>query len=121
MQHRSILSVADNSGAVRLMLIGIPGAGRRKIARLGDVVTAVVKRAQPAGTVKKSQIIRAVIVRTRRLTRRTDGSYIKFSDNAAVLVDAAKNPVGTRILGPVAAEVRKAGFSKIISQASEVF
>ena len=115
------MSVADNSGAVRLMLIGIPGAGGRKIARLGDVVTAVVKRAQPAGTVKKSQIVKAVIVRTRRQTRRTDGSYIKFSDNAAVLVDSAKNPVGTRILGPVASEVRKMGFSKIISLAEEVF
>ena len=103
------------------MLIGIPGRGRKRVAKLGDVVTAVVKKAAPSGAVKKSQIVKVVIVRLRRSTRRPDGTHIKFSDNAAVLIDGTGNLVGTRILGPVAAEVRKAGFAKVVSQAAEVF
>lgn len=121
LQHRSILSVADNSGAVKLMLIGITGRGRRRGAVLGDVITAVVKKATPAGTVKKSQIVKAVVVRTKKPLRRGNGTYIRFSDNAAVLIDNAGNMLGTRIIGPVAAEVRKAGFGKIVSSALEVF
>ncbi len=121
LQHRSKISVADNSGALDLMLIGIPGRGRKRVAKLGDVVTAVVKKAAPSGAVKKSQIVKVVIVRLRRSTRRPDGTHIKFSDNAAVLIDGTGNLVGTRILGPVAAEVRKAGFAKVVSQAAEVF
>lgn len=117
---RSIIKVADNSGAVELMLIGVPGRGGRKFAKLGDIVTAVVKKAQSLGAVKKSQIVKAVVIRTKRAVRRPDGSYIKFSDNAAVLIDGAGNLIGTRILGPVATEVRK-GFPKIISTATEVF
>lgn len=121
LEHRSKITVADNSGATQLMLIGISGRGRKRIAKLGDVVTAVVKKSVPQGTVKKSQIVKAVIVRTKRLTRRPDGTCIKFSDNAAVLVDGTGNLIGTRIAGPVAAEVRKTGLTKVISAASEVF
>lgn len=121
LQHRSILSVADNSGAVKLMLIGITGRGRKRGAVLGDVITAVVKKATPQGSVKKSQIVKAVVVRTKKPLRRGNGTYIRFSDNAAVLIDNVGNMLGTRIIGPVAAEVRKAGFGKIVSSASEVF
>lgn len=103
------------------MLIGFVGRGRKRGAGLGDQITAVVKKAVPDGVVKKSQIVKAVVVRTKRSTRREDGTYIKFSDNAAVLVDNVGNLLGTRIIGPVAAEVRKAGFSKIVSAATEVF
>lgn len=102
------------------MLIGIPGYSRRSIALLGDTVTAVVKGASPTGTVKDSQIVKAVIVRTKKEVRRLDGSYIRFDDNAAVVVDKDKNPVGSRIFGPVARELRDRGFNKIISLAPEV-
>lgn len=119
--HRSIIKAADNSGAVKLMLIGIPAAAKKKVAKLGDLITCVVKEAQPAGQVKKSEIVRAVIVRTKKETRREDGSYIRFSDNAAVLVDKSGNLIGSRIFGPVAAELRQKGFGKIVSAASEVW
>lgn len=102
------------------MLIGIPGYSRKSTATIGEVVTAVVKGAIPTGTVKDSQIVKAVIVRTHKEIRRTDGTYIRFDDNAAVIIDKDKNPVGSRIFGPIARELREKGFNKIISLAPEV-
>ena len=119
-QHRTMLTVADNSGALKLMLIHV--MAKRQIAYVGDIINAVVKGANPQGQVKDGEIIKAVIVRTRKERRRTDGSYIRFSDNAAVVIDNAKdkNPRGTRIFGPIAREVKDKGFSKIASLAKEV-
>ena len=120
-QHRSILNVADNSGAKRLQVIQpLGGSGKRK-AGLGELLVAVIKSADPNGTVKKSEIVRVVIVRTKKEKRRTDGSYIKFDDNAGVLVDKDGNLRATRIFGPIAREVREAGYSKIVSLAPEVW
>lgn len=121
-QHRSILTVADNCGAKSLLVIQIFGGSKRKFGYIGDVLNCVVKDANPNGTVKDSQIVKAVLVRSRKEFRREDGSYIRFSDNAAVVIDSAKdkNPVGTRIFGPVAREVKDKGFAKIASMASEV-
>ncbi|OGH07565.1 MAG: 50S ribosomal protein L14 [Candidatus Levybacteria bacterium RBG_16_35_11] len=121
-QHRSILKVADNSGARSLMVIQILGGSKRKFGRIGDIVNAVVKEAVPVGQVKESEIVKAVLIRSRKELRRLDGSYIRFSDNAAVLIDNPKdkNPRGTRIFGPVAREVRDKGFMKIASMAPEV-
>lgn len=119
-QRRSILQSADNSGAKKLMLIGIPGFSRKSVAHLGEIITVVVKGASPNGTVKDSEIVKAVIVRTRKEIRRIDGSYIRFDDNAAVVIDKDGNPVGSRIFGPVARELRDLGFNKIISLAPEV-
>ena len=119
-QHRSILSVADNSGAKKIMMIGMTGRSKQRFARLGDVVTAVVKKADPAGGVKESDIVKAIIVRTRKEKRRLDGSYIRFDENAAVVIDTSGNPRGSRIFGPVAREVREKGFIKIASLAPEV-
>ncbi|MBI4032944.1 MAG: 50S ribosomal protein L14 [Candidatus Blackburnbacteria bacterium] len=118
-QIRSVLKLADNSGARAIHVIGIPGSNKR-IARLGDVVSAVVNRADPNGVVQDSEKVRAVIVRTRKEERRSDGSYVRFDDNAAVLIDALGNPRGTRIFGPIAREVREAGFTRIASLAEEV-
>lgn len=118
-QHLTILKPADNSGAKSLRVLGIPGSGK-KIARVGDVVTAVVDRADTNGDVHDSELVRAVIVRTRKEQGRPDGTYVRFDDNAAVVVDAQGNPRGTRIFGPVAREVREAGFAKIASLAQEV-
>ena len=119
-QNRSILIPADNSGAKSLIVIGIPARSRQRFARLGDVVTCVVKKANPNGTVKDSEIVKAVLVRTKKEKRRTDGSYIRFDENAAVVIDTAGNPRGTRIFGPVAREIRDKGFLKIVSLAPEV-
>jgi len=120
-QHRTMLKLADNTGAQKLMVIRVKGGYRKRYARLGDIITATVKVATPHGLVKKSDIVQAVLVRTRKETRREDGSYIRFDDNAAVIIDPkTKEPKGTRILGPVARELRAAGFSKIISLAPEV-
>lgn len=119
-QKESMLEVADNSGAKKLLVINMFGGSRRRYARIGDVVKVAVKRAIPGGTVKKSEVKDAVIVRTRKEFRREDGSYIRFDDNAAVIIDKDKQPVGTRIFGPVARELRTAGFGKIISLAPEV-
>jgi len=119
-QRQTILNVADNSGAKKIMCIGIPGSNR-KVAGVGDVITGVVKNAIPEQTVKMHEIIKAVIIRTKKETRRLDGSYIRFDDNAAVIIDKNKNPRGTRIFGPVARELREEGFGKIISLAPEVF
>ncbi len=119
-QRRSILKVADNSGATKLMVIGIPGAGNKRFATLADVVTCVVKEADPHGQVKDAEIVKALIVRTKKEYGRPDGSYIRFSDNAAVIIDNQKNLRGTRIFGPIAREVKEKGFSKIVSIAPEV-
>lgn len=121
LQLRSILVPADNCGAKRLRLIQIPGAWKRKWAYVGDVVTAVVDQADPTGVVKDSEIVKAVIVRTRKERGRKDGSYIRFDDNAAVVIDPKTGePRGTRIFGPVAREVKEKGYNKIASLATEV-
>jgi len=121
-QHRSMLVVADNSGAKLLQVIQVFGGSKRRFGYIGDVLNCVVKSAAPTGTVKASQIVKVVLVRSRKEFRREDGSYVRFSDNAGVVIDNAKdkNPVGTRIFGPIAREVKDKGFSKIASMASEV-
>lgn len=120
-QHRTMLAVADNTGAKKLQVIRVLGGYKRRTAGLASIVTCVVKEAQPRGAVKKSEVVHAVLVRTHKETRRKDGSYIRFDDNAGVVVDKkSKEPKGTRIFGPVARELRAAGFSKIISLAPEV-
>lgn len=121
-QHRTILRVADNSGAKSLMVIHIFGGSKRKFGYIGDVINCVVKEASPVGQVKDGEIVKAVLVRTRKEYRRKDGSYIRFSDNAGVLIDTPKdkNPRGTRIFGPIAREVKDKGFAKIASMAIEV-
>lgn len=120
-QLRSMLNVADNSGARKLQMWRVEGGYRKRYARLGDIVTATVKVATPHATVKKSDIVHAVIVRARKETRRPDGTYIRFDENAAVIIDPKnKEPKGTRIFGPVARELRAKGFTKIISLAPEV-
>lgn len=120
LQSRSLLEVADNSGAKKLMLINIPGRSQQKKAMVGDVITCVVKEAAPQGNVKEDEIVKAVIVRTRKEHHRIDGSYVRFDDNAAVVIDNAGNPKGTRVFGPIAREVRDKGFLKIASLAMEV-
>ncbi|OGC93032.1 50S ribosomal protein L14 [Candidatus Amesbacteria bacterium RIFCSPHIGHO2_02_FULL_47_9] len=121
LQLRSILTPADNCGAKKLRLIGIPGAWKRKFAYLGDIVTAVVDQADPNGVVKDSEIVKAVVVRVRKEQKRKDGSYIRFDGNAAVIIDPKTlEPRGTRIFGPVAREVKDKGFNKIASLATEV-
>jgi len=116
-----MLTVADNTGAKKLQCIKVLGGYKKRYARLGDIITCVVKEAVPYSMVKKSDIVHAVIVRTRKETRRPDGSYIRFDDNAAVIIDKkSKEPKGTRIFGPVARELRDKGFIKIISLAPEV-
>lgn len=121
-QHRSILKVADNSGAKSLMVIHIYGGSKRKFGGLGDVLNCVVREASPQGNVKDSELVKVVLVRAKKEHKRDDGSYIRFSDNAGVLIDNAKdkNPRGTRIFGPVAREVKDHGFAKIASMATEV-
>ncbi len=117
---RTIMEVADNSGAKRISLIKVLGGSGKRYARLGDVIVANVKEAVPEGSVKKGEVVKAVVVRTSKEMRRKDGSYIKFDRNAAVLLNEQNNPVGTRIFGPVARELREARFMKIISLAPEV-
>ncbi len=120
-QHRSMLNVADNTGAKKLMCIRVLGGYKKRYARIGDIITCTVKEAAPRGIVKKSEIVHAVLVRTHKETRRTDGTYVRFDDNAAVIVDKESHePKGTRIFGPVARELRTKGFQKIISLAPEV-
>lgn len=114
------LNPADNSGAKALKLVGVPGV-RRKFAKLGDIVTVVVKGASSTGAVKDHTVVKAVIVRTKKEYRRNDGSYIRFDDNAAVVVNKDKTLVGTRIFGPVAREIRDIGYLKIVSLAKEVW
>ena len=119
-QQESRLVVADNSGAKELLCIRVLGGTRRRYARVGDVIVATVKNANPSGNTKKKSVVKAVVVRTRDVIRRKDGSTIRFDDNAAVLIDDDKNPKATRIFGPVPRELRDLGYSKIISLAPEV-
>ena len=119
-QTQTILEVADNSGAKRVQCIRVLGGSRRRYARLGDIVVVAVKEALPDGNVKKGTVQKGVIVRTKKETRRPDGSYIRFDQNAVVLINAQMEPIGTRIFGPVARELRWKEFMKIISLAPEV-
>jgi len=119
-QTQTILKIADNSGAKVIQCIKVLGGTRRRYAQLGDVIVGAVKVAEPRRPVKKHDVVRAVIVRQRRAHKRPDGSYIRFDDNAAVIVDAAKNPKGNRISGPIARELREKGFDKIITLASDI-
>lgn len=117
---RTILDVADNSGAKRISVIKVLGGSGKRYGRIGDVIVANVREAIPEGTVKKGDVVRAVVVRTTKELRRPDGSYIKFDRNAAVLINEQNNPVGTRVFGPVARELREKQFMKIVSLAPEV-
>ena len=119
-QQQSRLKVADNTGAKEIMCIRVLGGSLRKSGNIGDVIIASVKSAIPGGSVKKGDVVRAVIVRSHKGIRRNDGSYIKFDDNAAVIIDKDGNPKGTRIFGPVARELREKGYMKIVSLAPEV-
>ncbi len=119
-QQESRLLVADNSGAREVLVIRVQGGTRRRYANIGDVVTVTVKKATPTGAVKKGDVVEAVIVRTKQGLRRADGSYIKFDENAAVIIKEDLNPRGTRIFGPVARELREKNFMKIVSLAPEV-
>lgn len=119
-QMGTVLDVADNSGAKKVGCITILGGSTGQYGGLGDIITASVKEALPDGTVKKGQVVKAVIVRTKKAYRRKDGSYIRFDTNSAVLIDAQREPVGTRVFGPVARELREKKFMKIVSLAPEV-
>ena len=119
-QTQSTLRVADNSGARKVMCIKVLGDSRRRYARIGDLISCSVKTAIPGGTVKKGDVVKAVIVRTKKELRRRDGSYIRFDENAAVIINKDNEPVGTRIFGPVARELREKNFMRIVSLAPEV-
>ncbi len=120
-QHRSMLKVADNTGAKKLQCIRVLDGYKKRYAQLGDVITCVIKEAAPRGLVKKSEVVHAVIVRQKKEYRRIDGTYIRFDENAAVIIDRkSKEPKGSRIFGPIARELRNKGFQKIISLAPEV-
>jgi large subunit ribosomal protein L14 len=123
LQLRSILNVADNSGAKKIMFVGMPKNGRKKIGGISEMITGVVKDALPFGQVKKGEIVYAVIVRTRKEKRRGDGTYIRFDDNACVVLQGkeSKEPRGTRIFGPIAKEIKDAGYNKIASLAEEIY
>ena len=114
------LNVADNSGAKEIMCIKVLGGSKRRYATVGDVIVASVKKALPSGKVKKGQVVKAVVVRTKKEMHREDGALIRFDDNAAVILDSKKEPIGTRIFGPVGREIRYANFMKIVSLAPEV-
>lgn len=122
-QRRTALTVADNSGAQAMTVIHIYGASKQRFARLGDIVQCVVRKADPTGIVKDDELVKVVVVRTRKEFRRIDGSYIRFDDNAGVVIDNPddKNPRGTRVFGPIAREVKDRGFDKIASMAAEVY
>lgn len=119
-QTQTILNVADNSGAKKMMCIKVLGDSKRRYARIGDLIICSVKAAIPGGNVKKGDVVSAVVVRTSKEFRRSDGSYIRFDENAAVILNKDKEPVGTRIFGPVARELRERNFMKIVSLAPEV-
>jgi large subunit ribosomal protein L14 len=119
-QQESRLKVADNTGARELLTIRVKGGSKRRYARVGDIVTATVKSATPQGAIKKGEVVQAVVVRTRKPYIRDDGTTIGFDENAAVIIDAQRNPRGTRIFGPVARELREKNFMKIVSLAPEV-
>ena len=119
-QMESYLKVADNTGAKEIHCIRVLGGSKRKYGNIGDVIVASVRKANPGGTVKKGDVVKAVIVRTKRGVRREDGSYVRFDENAAVIIKEDRNPKGTRIFGPVARELREKDFMKILSLAPEV-
>ncbi|MFZ5365069.1 MAG: 50S ribosomal protein L14 [Patescibacteria group bacterium] len=120
-QHRTMLTSADNTGAKKLQCIKVRGGYKKRYARLGDIIAVSVKEAKPHSSVKKGEVLHAVVVRTRKETRRPDGSYIRFDDNAVIIIDKdSKEPKGSRVFGPVARELRKQGFAKIVSLAPEV-
>lgn len=119
-QMQTVIDVVDNSGAKKIQCIKVLGGSKRRYARLGDLIVASVKEAAPGGNVKKKEVVRAVVVRTAKEQRRSDGSYIKFDRNAAVLLSAQNEPIGTRIFGPVARELREKAFMRIVSLAPEV-
>ena len=119
-QMESYLKVADNTGAKELHCIRVLGGSRRKFGNIGDVIVASVRKAAPGGTVKKGEVVKAVIVRTKRGVRREDGTYVRFDENAAVIIKDDRNPKGTRIFGPVARELRERDYMKILSLAPEV-
>ena len=119
-QQQSILKVADNTGAKEIMCIRCLGGSHRKVAKIGDVIIASVKTATPGGVVKKGDVVKAVVVRTKKPTRRADGSYVRFDENAAVIIREDGTPRGTRIFGPVARELREKDYMKILSLAPEV-
>ena len=119
-QNESYLKVADNTGAKEIHCIRVLGGSKRKFGNIGDVIVASVRKATPGGTVKKGEVVKAVIVRTKRGIRREDGTYVRFDENAAVIIKEDKNPRGTRIFGPVARELREKDFMKILSLAPEV-
>jgi len=119
-QSYTRLRVADNTGAKSIMCINVPGGTHKRYARVGDIIVASVKEATPGGSVKKGEVVRAVVVRTHKPYRRSDGSYIRFDDNAAVILTDKNDPKGTRVFGPVARELREKNFMKIISLAPEV-
>jgi large subunit ribosomal protein L14 len=123
LQLRSILNVADNTGAKKVSFVGMPKKGRKKIGGVGEMMTGVVKEALPFGQVKKGEVVYAVIVRTRKEKKRKDGSYIRFDDNACVILQGkdSKEPKGTRVFGPIAKEIKDAGFNKIASLAEEIY
>ncbi|BED92323.1 MAG: 50S ribosomal protein L14 [Candidatus Paraimprobicoccus trichonymphae] len=118
-QPQTKLKVADNTGAKEMMCIKVLGGTRKRFAKIGDIIVAAVKKAIPNGTIKKSDVVKAVVVRTKSATRRSDGSYIRFDENAAVIIKNDKTPVGTRIFGPVARELRDKNYLKIVSLAPE--
>ncbi len=120
LQQQSMMKVADNTGAKEMMCIRVLGGTGRRYARIGDVVVATVKKATPGGVVKKGEVVKAVVVRTVQPLRRADGSYIRFDENAAVIIKEDKNPRGTRIFGPIARELREKDYLKILSLAPEV-
>lgn len=119
-QHRSIINVADNTGAKKLYVITVLGGSKRRFGHVGDIVVCNVRGADPNGVVKDHETVRAVLVRTKKETRRADGSYVRFDDNAGVVTDKSGNPRGGRILGPVAREIKEKGYSKIASMAPEL-
>ena len=119
-QMQTNLDVADNSGARRVMCIKVLGGSKRKYGNIGDIIVASVRKAAPGGTVKKGDVVKAVIVRTKKGVRRNDGTYVRFDENAAVIIKEDRNPKGTRIFGPVARELREKDFMKILSLAPEV-
>ena len=118
-QQQTYLKVADNTGAKEIMCIRVLGGSRKRYANIGDIIVASIKKAAPGGSVKKGDIVKAVIVRSKKGMRRDDGSYIRFDENAAVIIREDKNPRGTRIFGPVARELREKGYTKILSLAPE--
>lgn len=122
LQLRSMINVADNSGAKIVQMVGMPGRGNKKIARIGDRITGVVKKGDPTGAIKAHEIVKAVIVRTRKEFRRKDGSYIRFDENACVILDGnTELPKGSRIFGPIAREIKLAGYTKIASLSKEIY